>query len=75
VLAHNLCDARIIQVESVPQAAAIVHLGVHKDGVRGALFELVVWVLEEIAGVEQDFEPGRSPSGFPSRVSRRTALL
>jgi len=58
VLAHNPCDAGIIQIEGVPQAASIVHLGVHKDCVRGALVELVVWVFEEIAGVEQDLQPG-----------------
>jgi hypothetical protein len=54
VLSHNLGDARIVQIEFVPQAAAIISLGVHKDCVRSALFELVVWVFKKIAGVKQD---------------------
>ncbi len=71
VLAHNCRDARIIQIEGVPQAAAIVHLGVHKDGLRGALFELVVWVFEEIACVEQDLQPRRIDSVDDSQKALR----
>jgi len=59
VLAHNTCDSGIIQIEGVPQAASIVGLCLHKDGVRGASVELFIRVFEEIAGVEKDPQPWR----------------
>ena len=59
MFAHNPGDAWIIQVEGVPETTSIVGLGVHKDGLRGALVELVVRVFEEVAGIEQDLHPRR----------------
>src|SRR5437764_140678 len=56
---QSLEDAlTLIEVERVPQAAAVVGLGLHQRGLGGEHFEFVVRVLEEVAGVERDHQPG-----------------
>lgn len=58
VFFHYAGDSGVIQIEGVPEAATIISFGLHEDGLRGALVELVIRVFEEISGIEQDLEPG-----------------
>lgn len=55
---HDFGDARVIEVEGIPGAVAEVCFGLEENGLWGEEGELVVWVFEEVTGVEGDFEPG-----------------
>ena len=51
---HEAGDAVIVEVEGVPEAAAVVGFGLHEDGVRGALFEFFVGILKEVSGIQEN---------------------
>ena len=53
-------DARVVEIERVPLAAAVVGLGLHDGGVRREPLDARVRVAGEVAGVEVDAEPGRA---------------
>ena len=59
VLSHDPGDTGIIQIECVPQAAAVVGLGLYENRLRGALFKLIIRIFEEVTRIEQNLKPRR----------------
>ena len=72
-LAQDAGDPRVVEVERVPLAAAVVRLGLHDDRVRRELLEPGVRVAGEVAGVEVDAEPGRAGPPCRSRAGSPAA--
>ena len=86
-VAQNLADARVINIERIPFAAARISFGLHQNRVGRQSFHLRIFVFQKIAGIERDAQPRRinrlndapharratpqNPSDFPNPKPRR----
>src|SRR5262249_49271092 len=62
MLAEHRRDAVVVEVEGVPNAPAIVGLGLSQHRPRRQLLHLLVHVVQEVAGVQRYLEPWRLES-------------
>src|ERR1043165_6762566 len=69
----NFCDSRIIEIEGVPFATAIISFRLRIDRLRRNHLQLVIRIFHEVAGVHERAEPRRRHGINNSQLTFRSA--